>query len=72
MAAADAREAAVLERIEAFRRRRPRLTDEIVTLAHGAGGKSSAALVDAVFLEAFANEALAPLADAARLDLPAR
>ncbi len=70
MAASDAREAAVLERIEAFRRRRPRLTDEIVTLAHGAGGKSSAALVDAVFLEAFANEALAPLADAARLDLP--
>ena len=58
--AADAREAAVLERIEAFRRRRPRLTDEIVTLAHGAGGKSSAALVDAVFLEAFANDALAP------------
>ena len=51
----DAREAAVLERIEAFRRRRPRLTDEIVTLAHGAGGKSSAALVDAVFLEAFSQ-----------------
>ena len=47
----DGREAAVLERIEAFRRRRPRLTDEVVTLAHGAGGKASAALVDAVFLE---------------------
>lgn len=68
--AADGREAEVLERIEAFRRRRPRLKDEIVTLAHGAGGKSSAALVDAVFLEAFANDALTPLADAARLDLP--
>ncbi|MCU1453519.1 MAG: hydrogenase [Acidimicrobiales bacterium] len=67
---ADGREAEVLERIEAFRRRRPRLKDEIITLAHGAGGKSSAALVDAVFLEAFANDALAPLADAARLDLP--
>ena len=66
---ADAREAAVLERIEAFRRRRPRLTDEIITLAHGAGGKSSAALVDAVFLEAFANDALTPLGDAARLEL---
>jgi hydrogenase expression/formation protein HypE len=65
----DARESAVLERIAAFRRRRPRLTDEIVTLAHGAGGKSSAALVDAVFLEAFANDALAPLADAAELHL---
>jgi len=66
----DRSEADVLERIEAFRRRRPRLTDEIITSAHGAGGKSSAALVDAVFLEAFANEALAPLADAARIDLP--
>ncbi|MEO6317397.1 MAG: hydrogenase expression/formation protein HypE [Acidimicrobiales bacterium] len=66
----EARESAVLERIEAFRRRRPKMTDEIVTLAHGAGGKSSAALIDAVFLEAFANDALAPLEDAARLDLP--
>ncbi|MDR0960478.1 MAG: hydrogenase expression/formation protein HypE [Propionibacteriaceae bacterium] len=46
-------EAEVAERIEAYRRRRPRLTDETVTLAHGAGGKASAALVDAVFIEAF-------------------
>ncbi len=64
------REDEVLERIEAFRRRRPRFDDTIVTLAHGAGGKSSAALVDAVFLEAFANDELAVLADAARLDVP--
>jgi hydrogenase expression/formation protein HypE len=47
------REAAVFARIEAFRRRRPRLRDEVVTLAHGAGGKASAALLDAVFLPAF-------------------
>ena len=38
------------DRIEAFRRRQPRLLDEVVTLAHGAGGKASAALLDAVFL----------------------
>jgi hydrogenase expression/formation protein HypE len=49
-------EAEVIGRIDAFRRRRPRLKDEIITLAHGAGGKSSAALVDAVFVEAFGNE----------------
>ena len=49
------REAAVFERIEAFRRRRPRLLDEVVTLAHGAGGKASAALLAAVFLPAFAG-----------------
>ena len=29
--------------------------DDVVTLAHGAGGKASAALVDAVFLDAFAR-----------------
>ncbi|MBW0118273.1 hydrogenase expression/formation protein HypE [Pseudonocardia sp. KRD-169] len=56
----------MIERIEAFRRRRPRLRDEIVTLAHGAGGKSSAALVDAVFVEAFHNE----LGDGAVLTTP--
>ncbi|HEY1733831.1 MAG TPA: hydrogenase expression/formation protein HypE [Acidimicrobiales bacterium] len=63
-------EAAVLDRIEAFRRRRPRFTDEVVTLAHGAGGKASEALINAVFVEAFANETLAPLADGASLELP--
>jgi hydrogenase expression/formation protein HypE len=64
------REATVLERIEAHRRRRPRLTDEVVTMAHGAGGKASAALVDAVFLGAFAPDGAGPLADAATLTLP--
>jgi hydrogenase expression/formation protein HypE len=64
------REATVLDRIEAFRRRRPRLTDDIVTLAHGAGGKASAALVDAVFVEAFSIGDATPLADAATLNLP--
>ena len=70
MAATTDREAAVLDRIETFRRRRPRLTDEVVTLAHGAGGKASAALVDSVFLDAFSSGALGPLADAATLTLP--
>ncbi|MFC5994636.1 hydrogenase expression/formation protein HypE [Pseudonocardia hispaniensis] len=60
----------VIERIEAFRRRRPRLRDEMVTLAHGAGGKASAALVDAVFVEAFRNEQLEQLGDGAVLTLP--
>ncbi len=50
------REAAVFGRIEAFRRRRPRLRDDVVTLAHGAGGKASAALLEAVFLPAFTPE----------------
>ena len=62
-----AREAAVLDRITAFRRRRPRLTDDVVTLAHGAGGKASAALVDAVFLDQFVGADHGPLQDAAVL-----
>jgi hydrogenase expression/formation protein HypE len=63
------REAAVLDRIESFRRRRPRLTDDVVTLAHGAGGKASLALVDAVFLEVLGSGD-GPLVDAATLELP--
>ena len=63
-------EEVVLDRIEAYRRRRPRLLDTKVNLAHGAGGKASAALLDAVFLEAFRNESLSPLGDAAVLPLP--
>jgi hydrogenase expression/formation protein HypE len=73
-AATGDREAAVFGRIEAFRRRRPRLRDEVVTLAHGAGGKASAALLEAVFLPAFASEDEAghrPVqTDAAQVDLP--
>jgi hydrogenase expression/formation protein HypE len=44
-----------------MRRCRPRLIDEVVTLGHGADGKSSAALVDAVFVEAFRNPELGQL-----------
>ncbi len=63
------REEVVQDRIEAFRRRKPRLLDDTVNLAHGAGGKASAALVENVFLEAFHNESLDPLGDAAVLRL---
>lgn len=63
--AARGREAEVLERIETFRRRPPRLRDEVITLAHGAGGKASAALVDAVFAPAFASDQLDARGDAA-------
>ena len=67
---AQGREDLVLERVTAFRRRRPRLLEDIVTLAHGAGGKSSAALVDSVFLDAFRNPELEQLGDGAVLTLP--
>jgi hydrogenase expression/formation protein HypE len=64
------REEAVLDRIDRLRRRRPRLTDDTVTLAHGAGGKASAALTDSVFLDAFRNRTLEQLGDAGVVELP--
>lgn len=64
------REDRMLLKIEKFRKRRPRLIDEVITLAHGAGGKSSAALTDNVFVEAFRNPQLEQLGDGAMLSLP--
>ena len=42
-------------------RPRRRLRDELITLAHGAGGKATRDLVEALFLEELGNEALAAL-----------
>ena len=50
---------------ERVRRRRPALRDERITLAHGAGGKATRDLVEALFVEELGNEALAPLGDSA-------
>lgn len=59
------REEEVLARIDRVRRRAPRLTDERITMAHGAGGKASNTLVEALFVEALANVSLAALEDQA-------
>ncbi len=50
-------------------RRGRRLRDEIVTLAHGAGGKATRTLVEALFLEELSNPLLEELGDAAVLDV---
>ena len=52
-----------------MRPRRPKLRDELVTLAHGSGGKATQALVEGLFLEELGNPLLAPLSDSAILDL---
>jgi hydrogenase expression/formation protein HypE len=62
---ASDREQQVLDRIDRARRRRARVGDELVTLAHGAGGKATAALVEDVFLGVFTDPALARLEDQA-------
>jgi hydrogenase expression/formation protein HypE len=51
------------------RKRSPKLRDEIVTLAHGAGGKASRALVEGLFLPELGNPLLDALGDAAVLEL---
>ncbi len=48
---------------------RPRLKDELVTLAHGAGGKATRALVEQLFLEELSNPLLEPLGDSALIEL---
>ncbi|GGX71602.1 hydrogenase expression/formation protein HypE [Streptomyces minutiscleroticus] len=57
----------VLRRIERAHRRKPRMRDERITLAHGAGGKATQTLIEAVFLTAFHNPVLARLEDQAVL-----
>jgi hydrogenase expression/formation protein HypE len=66
---ADRREQEVLDAIER-RRRRPtrKLLDQQITLAHGAGGKSTHALIEALFLPELRNPVLEQLADSAVFD----
>ena len=61
------REEQVLQRIEKARARKAKLKEERITLSHGSGGKATQTLIEAVFLEAFANPLLAPLEDGAVL-----
>jgi hydrogenase expression/formation protein HypE len=59
----------VLARIERQRKLRPRFRDNVITMAHGAGGKATHTLVAGLFAQAFANDALAEMADAARVEV---
>ncbi|MFI5583693.1 hydrogenase expression/formation protein HypE [Amycolatopsis sp. NPDC051758] len=63
------REQQVLDRIERARRRRAKVREERITLSHGAGGKSTHTLIEAVFLDAFRNPLLEPLEDSASLTI---
>jgi hydrogenase expression/formation protein HypE len=64
-AESDARQQQVLERIEKARRRTPAIREERISMAHGAGGKATRTLVEALFLPAFRNALLEPLEDQA-------
>ncbi len=62
-------EESVEAKIEKRRRARPRFTDERVTMAHGAGGKASRALVEGLIVPTFDNAIVSALNDAATLTL---
>jgi hydrogenase expression/formation protein HypE len=64
MSGQPGREQRVLEIVRSARSRRPRFRDEYITMAHGAGGKSSQSLIEGLLLPALENDALAELADA--------
>lgn len=59
----------VIARIEDMRRRRPRFVDEHITMSHGAGGKASRQLVEGMLVPLLDNDVLAPLGDAAILQV---
>jgi hydrogenase expression/formation protein HypE len=61
------REELVLERIDRTRRARSRVREDRITMSHGAGGKATQSLIEAIFLEAFRNPLLEPLEDGASL-----
>ncbi len=65
------REQQVLDRIDRARQRRPKVIEERITMSHGAGGKASQTLIEAIFLDHFRNPLLEPLDDSARLVLGA-
>jgi hydrogenase expression/formation protein HypE len=63
------KEQQVLQRIEAARQKKSKIKEERITLAHGAGGKATHTLIDALFLEAFRNPLLEAMEDQAVLSL---
>lgn len=59
----------VNDTIARVRRRGGRLKDQQVTLAHGAGGKASASLLQHVFFDEYGNDLLAQGGDSTLMDL---
>jgi len=59
----------LFQRIEKFRRRAGKVRDDVVTQAHGSGGKAMRDLIDDLVLGSFDNPMLAPLDDQARVPM---
>ena len=63
------REQHALAMIERVRSKPPRFKDPQITMAHGAGGKATATLIEGLFLPVFGSASLAELGDAGTLTL---
>ena len=63
------RERRVREIISVARSKRARFRDDRITMAHGAGGKSSQSLIEGLLLPALRGEQLAQLGDAGLIDV---
>jgi hydrogenase expression/formation protein HypE len=63
------REQRILEIIETARSKQPKFKDQQVTMAHGAGGKSTQTLIEGLLVPAFGSETLAELADAGTVSI---
>ncbi len=59
----------LFERVERVRRRKPRVRDEFITLAHGSGGKAMHELIEGLFLEYLRNPLLEKLEDQAVFEI---
>lgn len=59
-------------KVERVRRKKPKIRDERITLAHGSGGKATQDLIEGLFLEYLGNPVLEMLEDQAVLELPGR
>jgi hydrogenase expression/formation protein HypE len=59
----------LFERVERARRRKHKLRDEQITLAHGSGGRAMHELVEGLFLEYFRNPTLELLEDQAVVEV---
>lgn len=59
----------LFERVEQARRRKPRIRDTHITLAHGSGGKAMHELVEGLFLEYLRNPLLEMLEDQAVFEI---
>jgi len=63
------REQKILGIIETARGKRAKFRDEKINMAHGAGGKATQTLIEAVFVPAFGSETLGEMGDAGIVEI---